>query len=125
MQYINTAKIRKLVAINREKRFVEPNEVINLSPIDIGMLGANAAFMKPYTAPVKNEVKPAIVEKEEKKIEAPAPKTVVEKKEPEKKAPAKKKSAKKKAEPKKKAEKKEKPVKKASKKKTSKKKSGK
>lgn len=49
MRYINTADHRLLVAIRMTKKWVTPNQVVDLSAIDIRMLGANGAFMRPAT----------------------------------------------------------------------------
>lgn len=85
MEYINTANIRRLVAISREKRFVEPGETVELSKIDISMLGSNAAFMKISESIDVNKIQKKVAKVVEKKVAKEAPKT--------KKKVAKKKSA--------------------------------
>ncbi|MCK5643790.1 MAG: hypothetical protein KAJ19_23520 [Gammaproteobacteria bacterium] len=49
MRYINTTERRLLIAMRMVKKWVAPKQVVNLSPIDIRMLGANGAFMRPAT----------------------------------------------------------------------------
>ena len=49
MQYINSGERRLLVCIRMMKKWVAPSQVVNLSPIDIRMLGANGVYMRPAT----------------------------------------------------------------------------
>ena len=49
MKYVNTATVQKLVTISRMKKFVGPGETVELSTIDINMLGANAQFIVPFS----------------------------------------------------------------------------
>ncbi len=103
MEYINTAKIKKLVAVNREKRFIDPGEIVGLSPIDVSMLGANAVFMRPAHEVNIRKIQKSVVKSEEKEA---ANKEAAEKKvkEDKKKAASKKKADKEKAADKKKAD---------------------
>jgi len=46
MKYKNIDTQRRLIAVNRVKRWVQPNEVLDLSSIDVRMLGPNGAHVR-------------------------------------------------------------------------------
>ena len=49
MKYINKSKVRKLVSINREKKWINPGEIVDLNSVDIRLLGANASVIVELT----------------------------------------------------------------------------
>lgn len=64
MLYINNAKVRKLIGVKRQKRWVGPGETVNLDSYDIRTIGANAIFFEPYKGsklkkPAEKKVAPA------------------------------------------------------------------
>ena len=48
MLYINNSKEKKLVPINRSKRWMNPGEIIDLSAIDARFIGSNSGSIEPY-----------------------------------------------------------------------------
>lgn len=79
MLYENTAKVRKLVAVRRVKKWVRPGGIVDLDSTDIRMLGRNGAFFSPVgsakstnkkQAPAATKAQPAekpVAKKEPKK----------------------------------------------------------
>jgi len=79
--YENIAKVRKLVAVRRVKRWIAPGERVDLDSTDVRHLGGNAAFMrlvddntnikpkkidsKSKKSPVKKETKPVQPDKKQ------------------------------------------------------------
>jgi len=49
MKYINKSKERKLISINREKKWVDPGEIIDINQVDIRLLGVNSSVVIPFT----------------------------------------------------------------------------
>ena len=44
--YKNTAKVRKFIGVRRIKRWVAPNETVDLDATDVRLLGGNAGCMR-------------------------------------------------------------------------------
>jgi len=70
MKYKNSSSERKLIPIDRIKTWVQPNEVVDLSSIDLRTIGSNGRFMKkvsdstPIGLPQAKKI--PVVEKKEK-----------------------------------------------------------
>jgi len=49
MKYINKSKDKKLVSVNRVKKWIKPEGIVDIDKVDVSFLGVNASVIVPLT----------------------------------------------------------------------------